>query len=138
MSFDIFLQCFRDGEPTSFKREIFEAIFLPHCQNVGAYKRDPSFLRVDYPGGSGSDIYCGKDADISCLTFNHGGGEPLFRSMYELAKQTKSVIYWPGDTPCAVVTEEATRIDLPEDFPDKDAAPVVRSGADIIKVIESS
>lgn len=138
MSFDIFLQCFRHGEPVYFKREIFEAIFLRHCKNVEAYRRDPSFLRVDYPGGSGSDIYCGKDADISCLMFNHGGGEPLFRSMYELAKQTRSVIYWPGESPCAVVTEEATRSDLPADFPDKDIAFVVNSGTDIIKVIQAN
>lgn len=138
MSFDIFLQCFRDGEPKSIPRDVFEAIFLPHCQDASAYRRDPSFLRVDYPGGSGSDIYCGKDTDIASLMFNHGGGAPLFQSMYELAQQTRSVIYWPGETPCAVLTEEATRKDLPEDFPDRDVAPVVHSGADIIKTIETS
>jgi hypothetical protein len=138
MSFDIYLQCFRSGECTYFKREIFEAIFLPHSKYVAVYRKDPSFLRVDYPDGSGSDIYCGHDADINHLTFNHGGGEPLFESMYELAKRTRSVIYWPGDTPCAVVTEESTRNDLPDDFPDRHIAPVVRSGADIIKVIETS
>jgi len=138
MSFDVYLQCFRNGEPTHFKRELFEAIFLPHSKYVDAYRKDPSFLGVDYPDGSGSDIYCGHDTDISHLTFNHGGGEALFQAMYELAKQTRSVIYWPGDTPCAVVTEETTRNDLPEGFPDRDIAPVVYSGTDIIKVIETS
>jgi len=78
MSFDVFIQYFRNGEPVHIKREIFEAIFLPHCQDVSSYHREPNFLRVDYPGGSGSDIYCGKEADIACLMFNHGGGAPLF------------------------------------------------------------
>ena len=137
MSFDIFLQCFREGEPAYFKREIFEAIFLPHSRYVSSYRRDPSFLRVDYPGGSGSDIYCGKEVDIDHLMFNHGGGEPLFQSMFELAKQTRSVIYCPSETSWAVITEEATRKDLPKDFPDRDVAPVVYSGADIIKAIEA-
>jgi hypothetical protein len=58
--------------------------------------------------------------------------------MFELAKQTRSLIYWPGDTPWPVVTEEATRSDLPDDFPDRDIAAVVYSGADIIKIIESN
>jgi len=61
----------------------------------------------------------------------------LFQAMYELAKQTRSVIYWPGDTPCAVVTDETTRNDLPEDFPDREIAPLVSSGADIMEVIRA-
>jgi len=137
MSFDVYLQCFRKGECAYFKRETFEAIFLPHSKYVDAYRRDPSFLRVDYPDGSGSDIYCGYDADINHLTFNHGGGTPLFQAMYELAKQTRSVIYWPSEASGAVLTEEITRKDLPADFPDKDTARVVYGGADIIDAIES-
>ena len=108
MSFDIYLQCFRNGECAYFKREIFEAIFLPHSQHVDAYRNDPSFLRVDYPDGSGSDIYCGHEADINHLTFNHGGGTTLFQAMYELAKQTRSVIYWPSETSGAVLTRTHT------------------------------
>ena len=92
---------------------------------------------MDYPDGSGSDIYCGHDSDINHLTFNHGGSTPLFQAMYELAKQTRSVIYRPSETSGAVVTEEITRSDLPEDFPDRDTAPIVRCGDDIIKVIET-
>jgi hypothetical protein len=137
MSFDVYLQCFRNGERAYFNRDIFEAIFLPDSKYVDAYRKDPSFLRVDYPDGSGSDIYCGHDADINHLTFNHGGGTTLFQAMFELAVQTRSVIYWPGETPCAVVTEEITRSDLPKDFPDRDIAPAVRSGDDIIKLIET-
>lgn len=138
MSFDVYLQCFRNGECAYFKRGVFEAIFLPHSKYVAAYRKDPSFLRVDYPDGAGSDIYCGQDVEINHLTFNHGGGQALFQAIYELAKQTRSVIYWPSDAPSAVVTEDITRNDLPKDFPDRDIAVVVHSGADIIKAIETS
>jgi len=57
MSFDIFLQCFRSGEPAPILREVFEAIFLPHATHPQAYAKDRGYLTVEYPDGSGAAIY---------------------------------------------------------------------------------
>lgn len=57
MSFDIWLECYRKGEPAPFKREVFEAIFLPFCSNRDEYERDPKFMQIEYPDGGRADIY---------------------------------------------------------------------------------
>ena len=164
MSFDIFLQCFRKGAPTAFKREVFEEVFLPFCDDRHEYEGDPDFMRVEFPDGSGSDIYLGSlrknresmielgeiseadpfprdrgdPEDLESLMFNHGGGDMFFQAMYELADRTQSVIFWPSEGPSTVVTNESVLKELPEDFPDIKTARIVRSGADIIEAIETS
>jgi hypothetical protein len=54
---------------------------------------------MDYPDGSGADIYRGGDDEIECLMFNHGGGALLFEALYELARVTQSVVHWPDTAP---------------------------------------
>ena len=139
MSFDIFLVCFRNGDAAPFKREVFEAIFLPHCDNVRAYKSDPSFMRVEYRDGSGGDIYCGDERDIDNIMFNHCGGESFFNDMFDLADRTLSIIFWPDATPVYVYTNAAVLKELPKDFIEKgDRSRLVRSGFDIVEAIRSS
>jgi hypothetical protein len=57
MSFDIWLDCFKKGEPAPFKRELFESIFLPFCSNRDEYQSAPDFMQVEYPDGGRGDIY---------------------------------------------------------------------------------
>jgi hypothetical protein len=79
MSFDIFLQCFRKGEPAPIPREIFDAIFGPHDTHPHLREKDPGYVVVEYPDGSGGSIYTGYDEDdplhSSHMMFNHCGGE---------------------------------------------------------------
>jgi len=57
MSFDIWLERYHKGEPSPFKREVFETIFLPFCSNRDEYASDPNFMQVEYPDGGRADIY---------------------------------------------------------------------------------
>jgi len=162
MSFDIFLQCFRKGQPATFKREIFEDIFLPHCADLKGYRSDPKFMRAEFPDGGGSDIHSGNDYDvlrmqlehgelpagtdigvddksiIDHMMFNHCGGDMFFQALYELANRTQSVILWPSEGPSTVVTNEAVLKELPEKGFDLATIKIVHSGADIVEAIQNS
>jgi len=164
MSFDIFLQCYRKGKPATFKREIFDQIFLPYCNDPSKYASDPKFMQVEYPDDGGADIYLGNlhddralllelgkdqeaDAlpsdlgdphDIGHVMFNHCGGDMFFDAMYKLADQTRSVIFWPNAPSLVVATNEAVLTELEPDFPGIDNPRIVHSGADIVAAIQSS
>jgi hypothetical protein len=155
MSFDIFLQCFQRGEPATFDRKIFDEIFLPYCTHPALYRSDPGDMTVEFPDGSGGQIYPGSEigdptddsmkahvasdqSKIQCVMFNHCGGTQFFQAMYELANRTSAVIFWPSVRPSTVVTKEAVLKELPDDFPKLADAKIVRSGADIVKAIEES
>ena len=89
MSFDIFLQCYRNGEPATFKRSVFNEIFETETDS-----RDPDFEQPRYSDGSGGDIYVDAD-DIQTIMFNHCGGDIFWAKLYELLYVTQSVIFWP-------------------------------------------
>ena len=61
MSFDIFFQCFRNGEPEPIPRELFEAIFLPHATHPDSYKESPGYVTLEYPDNGGASIYTGYE-----------------------------------------------------------------------------
>jgi hypothetical protein len=168
MSFDIWLDCFRGGHPAPFKREVFEAIFLPFCSNSAGYKSDRSFMQVEYPDGGRADIHVSNlDEDvlqsasagkliapeeiddvleraqgdpnfIQHVGFTHCGGDAFFQGMYELASRTKSVIHWPDEDAIFVYTEDAVLKELPKEYFGDARKQRVASGADIVRAIENS
>ena len=109
MSFDIHLQCYRNGESATFKRALVEEIF----------GRDAVDLRlplwnVGYSDGSGGQIFgADKEEDISSLMFNHCGGPIFYDRLYELAHRTRSCILWPFGDPQSAVTDVKTIADSP-------------------------
>jgi hypothetical protein len=132
MSFDIFLQCYRNGEPANFKRSVVEEIFGPHAYG------DPDFSNVTFPDGSGSCMYVDDGDDMQCIMFNHCGGHDFFQALYELADRTKSVVLWPDDDrPATAVTDEATPGHLPAGFsgPVLGQARLVHSGRELEEYI---
>lgn len=139
MSFDIFLQCFRKGEPEPIPRAMFDAIFAPHDTHPHLREKDPGYMTVEYPDGSGAAIYCGgyKDGkDTSHMMFNHCGGPSFWADLYELADRSKSIIFWPSEETTYVYTDEAVVKDVPEGV--FDTGRLVRSGIDIVAAIEAS
>ena len=139
MSFDIFLQCFRKGEPEPISLELFESIFLPHATHPKAYKDDPGYLTLEYPDGSGGVLYCGGIATDGHMMFNHCGGESFWADIYQLAERTGSVIFWPSaKPPSAVVTNEAILKELPPGSFNPAHIRLIHNGSDIVKVIEAS
>jgi hypothetical protein len=111
MSFDLFVQCFRNGERATFPRSVFDGIF-------GRHAISPEFptQNVKYPDGSGGEIYGGENDEIDGLMFTHFGGDMIFAAIYELAHKTGSVIYWPDTIPSVAVTEPETTAHLPDGF----------------------
>ncbi len=138
MSFDIFMQCFRNGEPAPISRELFESIFLPHATHPESYKADPGYFTVKYPDGSGGAIYCDDVEKSGCVMVNHCGGKSFWADFWELADHTGSVIFWPSEKAESVVTNEATLKELPKDVPDFAAAKIARDGDEVAAVIEAN
>jgi hypothetical protein len=141
MSFDIFLQCFRKGEPEPIPREVFEAIFLPHATHPDAYKNDPGYMVVEYSDGSGGCIYCGGDNDEerSHMMFNHCGGESFNEDMYKLAHITRSIIFWPTNKPIYLYTDPSVPAELKGmGYFEEARAVLIHGGADIDKAIASN
>jgi len=129
VSFDIFLQCFRNREPTTFPRGLFEEIFARHA----IAPRFP-LDEVTY-GDGGAAIYGGDDDDIQGLMFNHCGGETFFSALYQLAQRTGSVVFWPDTAPSTAVTDAGTIAHLPEGFDRLGPPYVARSGCDLADYI---
>jgi hypothetical protein len=168
MSFDIWLDCFRNGHPAPFKREVFEAIFLPFCTNRTAYKSSPNFIQVAYPDGGRADMDLsnldeavlesasagglippeeiddvlarakGDPNFIQHVGFSDCGGDAFFQGMYELASRTLSVIHWPDEESIFVYTDDAVLKELPQAYFGDARRQRVASGADIIRAIENS
>ena len=133
MSFDIFVQCFRNGEVATFERAILEEIFGPHVVD-----RRLNFMRAEFPDrGGGADVYSGDEDDLRSVMFTHGGGHALFDAIHRLVDGIAGVVYWPDIGPCSAVTDSATLPHLPADFLEACGPPVVaKSGAEIIAAIE--
>jgi hypothetical protein len=132
MSFDIFLQCYRNGEPATFKRSVFNEIFETETN-----QNDPDFVQPEYPDGSGGDIYVDEN-DIQCIMFNHCGGDIFWAKVYELLYVTKSVIFWPAGGPASVVASAEALKHLPADWSDgMGEASIVHSGRELEALIYS-
>ncbi|HWE73854.1 MAG TPA: hypothetical protein VG328_11890 [Stellaceae bacterium] len=141
MSFDIFLQCFRNGEPEQIPRELFESIFLPHATHPDAYKKDTSYMTVEYPDGSGASIYCGGDSaeERSNIMFNHCGGNAFSEDMYKLAHLTRSIIYWPSENPIYLYTDPTVPGELKGmEYFEEARAVLIHNGAAIGEAIASN
>jgi|SRR5579864_324451 len=135
MSFDIFVQCFRDGEVATFKRTILEEIFGPYVTQRGSNRE---IERVDYPDRTGgAEIYGDREEDLKSVMFTHGGGDALYDAIYRLVERIEGVVYWPDLGPCCAVTDAATLPHLPRKFLEScGPAVVAKSGAEIIAAIQ--
>ncbi len=129
MSFDIFLQCFRNGEAATFKRSVFNEIFETETD-----PRYPDFEQPRYPDGSGGDIYV-DEHDIQCIMFNHCGGEMFWAKVYELLYVTQSLIFWPAGGPGFVVASTAALKHLPADLSEDIEVKVVHNARELETLI---
>ena len=125
MSFDIWFQRFKDGEPAPFPHEVMDQLFKLHTVHASG-----TFIRVRFPDGSGADIAGIHRNPLTSLTFSHCGGEQFANAFFELLKRTEAVIYWP-DGGC-VVADPAVISRLPAFLTAQFGTPtVVHSGRQI-------
>ena len=113
MSFDIFVQCFRNREVATFKRAVVEEIFGPYVTRRGP---GGEIERVKYSDGGGAEIYGDKQDDLVGISFDHCGGDAFFDALFQLADRIKGVVHWPGVGPSSVITDAAVLEHLPADF----------------------
>src|SRR5579871_4521263 len=109
MSFDIFVQCFRNGDVAMFKRSVFEEIF-----GRFTVSREPNFALTKFPDGSGADIYVDDSDELDSIMFNHCDGDAFFDALYQLTDRIKGIIYWADEAPCSAITDAAVLEHLPE------------------------
>jgi|SRR5579862_8321478 len=140
MSLDLFIVCFRKGEPAPYDRAIFDRIFLPHFDHAERRQPDHGSVQVTFADGSRSDIGISYDGpNINCVSFGHFGGAALFDAMYELADRSSSIICWPSPESFSAVTNDVVIDDLPEEgFSNRALIKIVHSGAELSTLIDSS
>jgi hypothetical protein len=126
MSFDIFLQSFKDGEATQGNPEAARLALEPYL--AGALEE--GYARIRTADGE-ADVYgVGSDS----LMFNHAGGESIWQVMVDVARAAEWVIM-PVGFPVCVMREDMIS-ELPAEL--QDAALVISSGADLRDAIAGS
>jgi hypothetical protein len=126
VSFDIFLQGFIDGEPTSSgSSEALEVIqaHLPHPPQNG-------FARIRTADGE-ADVY-GLDSDGLMIT--HASGDEIWELIVKIARAARWIIMPVGCPACAV--DPPMIGDLPDGL--RESAVLVTSGADLRAAILSA
>ncbi len=131
MSFDLFVACWRKGEPAEFARTELDRIL-----GADVTKRDDGFVRVAFPGG-GADVYVDEGPSVHSLCVNRPGGEALLDAVVALASVTGSAVYWADGPPCLAVTDAGVVAHLPPDMVAELGPPfVVATGRDLLAAIE--
>lgn len=147
MSFDAFLQCFKDGELDGFSPKILEDAFENEYKKQGD---DKLVLRVEYPVivdesapktimhegkeyplvyGDDSTLYISNDANgnIDHITINRPAShERFYNSLYSILKQSNTVIYSIGDHP-PLVGKLDTLYHLPQGLIETKGNPILVS-----------
>lgn len=134
MSFDLYIQCFRNGETASFPRQwLYEAF--------GAYASERIELNVmvlSYPDGGGGDLYPDKGDDVHSFSINRPRGELMFDDLFALMRRAGLALYWPSLEPSLTVTDACVIAGLPKDMVELvGPATIASSGADIIAAIKA-
>lgn len=130
MSLDIFMQAYRSGEPTTFKRMVMDQVF---GANLSINEDD--FARVGFTDGSGGQMFFSEGDDLHGVMFNHCGGEAFWNALFDLLKRTGSVLFWPGGGGY-LVADMAVVAHLPRGMvAESDTVTLVTSGTEIFKAI---
>ncbi len=123
MSFDLFVQCFRHGKVTKFKRTLVEEIFGPYA--IGRSAKG-GIERLFYPeDDGGGELYGDDGEEIGSLMFSHFGGDALYDGIYALTDRIKGVIYWADEAPCSAITDPEVLAHLPPELVDGVGPPAV-------------
>ncbi len=137
MSAEIFLQCFRNKALHYFPVSVVERTFGPHIASRDTDEAgglDSHWRIGETLGGHGEVHLRRSDQDQSLMTglMLNGASAAMFDLVFEIAKETQSVVYWPGGTRYVVAGDSDPSAHLPDNFLDIfPARLVVNSGAEI-------
>ncbi len=129
MGFELFIECFRDKQPSPYHRSIAEKIF-----NRDAIDPTTPLSEVRYADGR-AEIYGAEDDEMTGATLAHFSGRIVLERVLEFAEETGSLIFWPGDETCAAVTSLEWLDHVPDEIV-KDMQPaLVRNDDELIEFI---
>jgi hypothetical protein len=131
MSSDLGLVSFKDGAPGALSSALVLQVLKPFIRPV-----DDELWELEFPDGGGgnlSPVVEGEDAWDICI--NRPCGAALFDALYEIMRQTHTLMWWSGmDT--MITADEMIGDHLPPDYIEEYGVPqLVRSGADILAEI---
>jgi hypothetical protein len=109
VSFDIFVQGFKDGDRSVVDRDLFVAAL------GSSLKRAGTNFDLETPDGGSGEVY-GLDEDPfdGCMIALHGDLSPLLAdTIVSAARAGRCAIYWPADEPLFAYPDPAIVSDLP-------------------------
>jgi hypothetical protein len=127
MSFDIFLQGFRDGEAATV-----DALAVSRTLAPFVVDGDEGHSHLRLPDGE-ADAY-GLDDPASGVMINHASGRLVWDLIFERAHGAGLAIMPVGSA--TAVTAETDLMDLPQEL--SEDAVVVSSGAELLRMVEMS
>jgi hypothetical protein len=127
VSFDVFLQRFRNGGSAEADRELLSKFLRPYLVDSGHGFHDLRF-------GDGHAALFGYEDLGSGFMVNHLSGKEAWNFLVQVAMEASLTILATG---CPAVVP---RRDLIEHLPDElgEAAVVIDCGADLLRLVESS
>jgi len=132
MSFDIWLDCFKEGDKDFFPTTILEKVFAP--SHVGD---DGTYWLLQFPDGVSCRVRIANEPMTAGFAINRPSGNGLYDAIYEIMSRTQTVLSWSFGG--AAVANPSVIPHLPPEMIQSVGVPtVVHSGDDIIKAIEAS
>ena|ERR1700744_2087926 len=129
MSFDLVLMCLKNGLPDNFPATIVRGALDPFITF-----RDGDFCKLSFPDGGGGEMFIDDEEETDGLTISGGSGGNLYDALYDILRQTHSVLFWSFGG--CVVADPSVVPDLPEGLIEDLGPPTtVKSGADIVAAV---
>ena len=123
MSSELFLQCFKNKRLQALPVTEIERIFGADITSRGEDEDGgaDSLWRVDNRQGGRSLVHLRRTVDdhsqVTGLMLNGATGA-VFDRLFELIRETQSVVYWPGGTRYVVADDIDLSTHLPDNFLD--------------------
>lgn len=131
MTFEIFVQCFKDKEPAYYPRSMVEEIF-----KRAAVVASDDLSEVRYADGYAM-IDGIEDNEISDLVLASFGGRIALERLLEFADKTGAFIAWAGTETNLAVTRADVIRHIPDEFTDDgDTIAVVANVDEFLEVAE--
>jgi hypothetical protein len=131
MSSDIGLLPFKDGKPSTISSALMLQVLKPFIRPI-VDPHYPDRWELVFPDGGGGDMApIIEGEDRNGLTIGHHCGGDLLDALYEIMRQTHTLLYWSG-VDNLVTADENISEHLPPNYIERfGTPPLVRSGADI-------
>jgi hypothetical protein len=138
LSFDVFLQCFKGGEPAGIPRVVVRPLFP-----VDESRSEPDYWCVCYDDLNSCHIsvYSLPSDPLlleSLCVFRPCGDLRLWEALLAVLRLGSVVLYFPGNAP-PLVASKAAGEQLPADMVEAVGQPrVVTSGKEIVEIIKQA